>query len=337
MAENLIAQLVDEIRFAVPRFYPANGALRNIRIVGHTPKTDHYVYDLVADFDHTSTRLAAKVYRQTKGNGSARQLARNEYQTMETVCRQFAGPQLPGLARPLADFSRHGAVVIEKPSGLPLQSMIMKAALLPAYSDLTHIRKAARASGAWLRAFHDAVRLPSQSLDPRRLIAEIDTLCASCKGSGLDDGSIQLIRSGCRNLLEHAPANAPRSAVLNDFTPLNIAVGEDGIGVYDYATMGLEGNSLDDMARFLACVEALEKYPFCQRNLTSSVLEEFCRGYAIDASCDGLVRVLKMKFLLSMFARGRNVKETAVRKKIMWANVMKRFIQNVVERSMTAA
>src|SRR5579883_1453835 len=193
MAENLIAQLVDEIRFVMPRSYPANGSLRNLRVVGHTPKTDHYVYDLVADFDHASTRLAAKVYRQSKGNGSAKQLAHNEYQTMETVYRQFVGQPLPGLARPLADFSRHAAVVIEKPSGLPLQSMIMKAALLPAYSELTHIRKAAHASGAWLRAFHDAVRLPSEPFNPSSLIGQVDDLCASCKGSGLDDTSIQQI------------------------------------------------------------------------------------------------------------------------------------------------
>jgi hypothetical protein len=44
-----------------------------------------------------------------------------------------------------------------------------------------------------------------------------------------------------------------------------------------------------------------------------------------------------MKALLSMFAQGRTVKESAVRKKVMWANVMKRFIQQAADRSMSPA
>ena len=46
-----------------------------------------------------------------------------------------------------------------------------------------------------------------------------------------------------------------------------------------------------------------------------------------------LLDVLKMKVLLEMFAQGRVIKESAERKKVMWANVMKRFIQQAAERS----
>jgi hypothetical protein len=337
MGENLIDQLMDELRFAVPRFYPQNGKLRNLRVVGHTPKADHYVYDIVADFDQSSERLAAKVYRPAKGSGATKSPAVDEFQTLDAVSRHLAPKQLLGLARPVGDFSGYGAVVTEKPSGLPLQSIIMKAALLPAYAELTHIRKAAKACGAWLRTFHDRTRLPAHVLDVKGLLSEIEDLCSNCKGSGLDDSSIKLILAGSHNLVEHAPNNLPHSSVLNDFTPLNIAIGEQGVGVYDYSSMALRGSSLDDVGRFLANVEALEKYPFCARDLTSSILEEFCSGYGLESGCEGIVRVLKMKFLLGMFARGRSVKETAVRKKVMWANVMKRFIQSAVERSMHAA
>jgi len=337
MGENLIDQLMDELRSAVSRLYPQNGKLRNLRVVGHTPKPDHYVYDVVADFDHGSERLAAKIYRQAKGNSNAKSQATAEFQTLDTITRQFAAKQMPGLARPVGNFSGYGAVVTEKPSGLPLQSIIMKAALLPAYAELTHIRKAARACGAWLRTFHDRTRLQAHPLDVSGLLSEIEDLCTNCKGSGLDDSSIKLILSGSHSLVENAPATLPQSSTLNDYIPLNIAVGECGVGVYDYSAMALRGSSLDDVGRFLANVEALEKYPFCARNLTGSILDEFCTGYALDSACEGIVRVLKMKFLLGMFARGRNVKETAIRKKVMWANVMKRFIQNAVERSMSAA
>ena len=61
------------------------------------------------------------------------------------------------------------------------------------------------------------------------------------------------------------------------------------------------------------------------------------QGYGIDEQELQLLTVLKMRVLLQMFAQGRAIKETAVRKKVMWANVMKRFIQQAAKRSMAPA
>ncbi len=46
-----------------------------------------------------------------------------------------------------------------------------------------------------------------------------------------------------------------------------------------------------------------------------------------------MLDALKMKVLLQMFVQGRVIKENAERKKVMWANVMKRFLQQAAERS----
>jgi hypothetical protein len=87
----------------------------------------------------------------------------------------------------------------------------------------------------------------------------------------------------------------------------------------------------------MACVEALEKYPFCNRNITAEVQDEFLESYGMDENDADILRVLKMKTLLGMFAQGRNVKESAVRKKVMWATVMKRFIHQAAQRSLAPA
>jgi hypothetical protein len=97
------------------------------------------------------------------------------------------------------------------------------------------------------------------------------------------------------------------------------------------------GSSYTDPATFLACVEALEKYPFCNRAITTEVQENFLEAYGATEQERELLQVVKMKVLLSMFAAGRTVKESALRKKVMWANVMKKFIQAVAERSMPNA
>ena len=338
MAENVIDQIVAELHERVPSIYPQRRELRSLRVVGHTPKSDHFIYDLVAEFANGGERLAAKVYRPGKqGLQHARNQAQTEFSNLERVYGAFAAKDLPGVPRPIGNFSALGAVVAEKIQGLPLQSMMMKAALLPGYDDNRMLRDAAAKAGEWLRNFHQLTADAPQIFDPEQLISELETLCLKCRGAGLDDEAIQMILTGARNSLAKAKKSIPSSAVLNDFTPLNISVTEDGVGVCDYGKMTARGVSFVDAARFLASVEALEKYPFCNREITGKVQESFIEAYGVNAADQAILRVLKMKTLLSMFAQGRGVKESAVRKKVMWATVMKRFIQQAASRSLAPA
>jgi hypothetical protein len=127
------------------------------------------------------------------------------------------------------------------------------------------------------------------------------------------------------------------SALLNEFVPLNVVVSEHGVGFCDFANLKPRGPSLYDAAVFLGAVEALEKYPFCDRSITALVQDAFLEAYGVSQQEMPLLTVLKLKVLLQMFANGRTIKESAVRKKVMWANVMKRFIQQAAERSMAPA
>ena len=338
MADNVIDQIAVRLRESVTSNYPAHAELRNVRVVGHTPKTDHYIYDIVIDFADGSERVAAKVYRAGKNGGhTAKTHARTEFENLSRVHAIFEKKGLVGVPRPLGDFTELGAVVAEKFSGVPLQSVIMKAALLPGYSANGTIGIAARKAGEWLRAFHKATADSQVSFDPQQVLTELEKVCQSCRGEGLDENAIRVILNGAKSILARSRKTMPASAVLNDFTPLNVIIGEKGIGVCDYAKMAQHGMSAHDVANFLACIEALEKYPFCNRGITSEVQQEFCAGYGVTPADQAILRVLKMKILLGMFAQGRTVKESAMRKKVMWATVMKRFIQQAANRSLAPA
>ena len=290
------------------------------------------------DFAAGSERLAAKVYRSNKcASQGVRNVAKAETDNLQNIYEIFEKKRLNGVPRPLGDFTALGAVVTEKIAGLPLQSIIMKAALLPGYADHGCVQEAARQTGLWLRNFHLSTASDAQSFDGNNLLDELEKLCVDCKGEGLDDEAIQTILSGARAILSQSKKLLPSSAVLNDFTPLSVIVTEEGIGISDYARMTPQGSSFQDVAQFMASVEALEKYPFCNRNITSQVQDEFLEAYGVNEQEEAILRVLKMKALLGMFAQGRNVKESAVRKKVMWATVMKRFIQQAAQRSMSPA
>jgi hypothetical protein len=338
MPENIIDQIAVEIRSRGTQWYPERGELRAVRIVGHTPKPDYYIYEIVVDFANSSERLSAKLYRANKsGQASARQLASAENEHLRSIWSIAKAKDLPGIPQPMGDFTAMGAVVSEKLIGIPLQSIIMKAALLPGYAGLGLLQGAATASGAWLRAFQRVTAQPPKPLDGDGLQLELEKLCHSCKGEGLDDASVRQILSGTRAILDRARKPLTNSAVLNDFTPLNVVVLEQGVGFSDFARMEESGSTYLDPATFLACVEALEKYPFCNRLITTEVQDNFLDAYGATEQEREILRVVKMKVLLSMFAAGRTVKESAVRKKVMWANVMKKFIQAAAERSLPRA
>jgi hypothetical protein len=327
-------QIVSELKRNGQSFYPKRGALKGVRTVGHTPKTDHYIYDLVMDFADGGERLAAKLYR-TKGAGRAS--AEAEANNLRHVYGIFQKKKLKGVPRPVGDFTALGAVVTEKLSGLPLQSIVMKAALLPGYTDREVLNRAAKQAGTWLRSFHRATADGLVPFDGAAALGEIEGLCESCRGEGLDDQAIRVIFGGVRSILGRSQKTVSSSVVLNDFTPLNVIVSEQGMGIPGYAHMSMRGNSLHDVAMFLASVEALEKYPFCNRAITTQVQEEFVQAYGAGRQDRALLKVLKMKALLGMFAEGRGGKESALRKKVMWANVMKRFIEQAAQRSLAPA
>ncbi|HTC95269.1 MAG TPA: hypothetical protein VK699_17620 [Terriglobales bacterium] len=334
MAENVMEQIVAELRTSATKFYPQYTELRNVRIVGHTPKTDHFIYDIVMDFSDGSERVAAKVYRNKGGVEQARSKAKQESSNLNMVHKVAQKKKLTGVPRPLGDFTELGTVVAEKLSGLPLQSIIMKAALLPGFSNGDGLAEVARHTGAWLRSFHRATVDMSSPFEPDRLLAELEQVCAQCRKEGLEEGDVRSIMTGARHALHRGKKTLAASAVLNDFTPLNVIVTEGGVGISEFSRMNQRGTSFQDVAMFMASIEALEKYPFCNRSITSAIQKNFLEAYGVSASDQAVLRVLKMKALLSMFAQGRGIKESAVRKKVMWATVMKRFIQQAAQRSL---
>lgn len=334
MAETILEQILVELRQLAAQQFIARGELKNLRVVGHTPKSDHFIYDVCADFAEGSEKLAVKIYRSNKCGGNAKTLAKAETGNLQYVQQALSKKKLAGVPVPLGDFSEYGAVITDKISGLPLQSIVMKAALLPGFADNGSIALVARHAGTWLRAFHKACGDGSEPFDGSGLLNGLEKLCESCRHEGLDETSIRVILGGARSVVSRAKKSMPSSAVLCDYTPLNVIVTDDGVGFCDFARMNRQGNSFEDVALFLASVEALEKYPFCNRSITGQIQENFLDAYGISHSEAAVLRVLKMKALLGMFAQGRNVKESAVRKKIMWANVMKRFIHQAAQRSL---
>src|SRR5215472_7062882 len=114
MAETALDQILVELRSVTARQYPERGEVKNLRVVGHTPKNDHFIYDVCADFANGSERLAVKIYRANKCGGNARAVAKVENNNLQYVQQALHRKKLGGVPQLLADFSEYGAVVTGK-------------------------------------------------------------------------------------------------------------------------------------------------------------------------------------------------------------------------------
>ena len=333
MPETVLEQVLVDLKTSAAGHYPEAGELTGLRVVGHTPRHDHFIYDLCADFARGVERMAVKVYRPGKNGTQPKTLAAKENENLRFVHQALGKKKLEGIPRLLGDFTRLGAVVTAKISGLPLQSMIMKATLLPG-NAAGNAAAAARQAGEWLRRFHKATAQVAPPFDGQALMSRLEELCAQCRQHGLDENSVNLVLSAARRTLVNVKKTLPSSAVLGEFTPLNVMVTEDSVGYSDFSRLQQHSASLEDVAQFLACVEALEKYPFCDREITRSVQETFLKAYGANQTESALLPLLKIKALLGIFAHAGEIKEDGARKTIMWANIMRRFIRQAAQRTL---
>lgn len=338
MADHVVDAIVEDLKTSGSKYFPEYTDLKAVRVVGHTPKPEHYTYEIVVDFSDGSERVSAKVYRPAKSKPpGSRELAQKEFESLKFAHESFSKYGFDGVPHPVGDFSELGAVVSRKVNGLPLQSIIMKSALLPDFGNHGVLESAAKYAGQWLKRFHSATAGPSAPVDGRGLIVSLEKLTAKALKSGLPEESTEAILENAHSTLNKSKKPLPCSALLNNFVPLNVMVTEEGIGFFDFAELSRNGMSLHDVATFVASVETLEKYPFCDRSITTLVQDAFLDAYQLSPSEQQLLSVVKMKILLEMFAHGRVVKESAVRKQVMWANVMKRFIQQAADRAVAPA
>src|SRR3954471_2753297 len=97
MPETVMDHVVQELKRTGSNYYPERGDLRNVRVVGHTPKSDHYIYDIVIDFADGNERTAAKVYRAGKTSSKARELATTELKNLQFAHEVAVKKNLTGI------------------------------------------------------------------------------------------------------------------------------------------------------------------------------------------------------------------------------------------------
>ena len=97
MAETVLDHILIELRQIAAHEYSGRGELKNLRVVGHTPKNDHFIYDVCADLADGSEKLAVKVYRSNKCGGNAKAVAKTENANLQYIQQAVLKKKLSGI------------------------------------------------------------------------------------------------------------------------------------------------------------------------------------------------------------------------------------------------
>ena len=150
------------------------------------------------DFNSGSERVNAKLYRGKSGSKSPGELARKEEQNLQFAHQTAEKRKLNGVPRPIGDFAELGAVVSTKVNGLPLQSIIMKAALLPDNGNHHLLELSARQAGEWLQQFHKATAGMPTAIDGDAMLASSTSFAPRLAKDGLPDDSTDAILANAK-------------------------------------------------------------------------------------------------------------------------------------------
>ena len=88
MADNTLDHIVDDLRSSGSKYFPQHSEVKAVRVVGHTPKPDHYMYEIVVDFIDASERVNAKLYRGKSGPKAPRSLQEKKRRICSSLIRR---------------------------------------------------------------------------------------------------------------------------------------------------------------------------------------------------------------------------------------------------------
>jgi tRNA A-37 threonylcarbamoyl transferase component Bud32 len=234
-----------------------------------------------------------------------------EFAALETTWR-LAGPDLQGtLPKPLLMLPDRGLLVTERLPGVPLSRVLARSInYLMAPFRTTAMGEIARRIGIWLRQFHQATSQPPVLHDPQAFEQEVTQQLEGCIRRGLSAAAakeiLQIASQVNRLMVGQSFTGAARHG---DFTPRNILISGDHIGVIDFENFLARDAVYEDLGKFVAFLALLKGRPGYSRTAITSVMNSFLQGYGILED-RRLVDLFALKAALRIFAH-RGIGRTA--------------------------
>ena len=237
-------------------------------------------------FDGSTARICVKFPKDPKKRSNTPQErvgqdASVEFNALSHLYERFR--RVPGcsVVRPIAFFPEEMAVVTEEVEGENLHDLIKKMARLwLAGSEVEVLSAHCRACGVWLRHFQEFTIQPYQAMLPvRKIMEQLRSHLEVCIEMGLPRAESIHLMTFCEEQLRSVEGrDFPVVGEHPDFQPDNILLSPAGVTVLDFTNFRY-GSAYNDVARFLASLDFLQKNPLYPRGGVHTLIAAFLQGY----------------------------------------------------------
>jgi tRNA A-37 threonylcarbamoyl transferase component Bud32 len=235
----------------------------------------------------------------------AAQSVAREFGALQTVWGVADEAFRATLPKPLMVLPERGILVAGMLPGIPLSQALRNSInyLMAPFraAEMCHI---AHRIGAWLKQFHQLTHREPLAHDTQAFEHEMTQQLEGCVRRGLSrkaaDEILRVASLGSRRIAGQPLDTAARHG---DFTPRNVLVSQDSIGVIDFENFNERDAVYEDVGKFVAFLALLKGRPGYSKTAVNSFAQSFLEGYGIAAD-HNLVQLFGLKAAARIFAHG---------------------------------
>ena len=205
-----------------------------------------------------------------------------EFASLHIVRNRLPRELLHTVATPLMLLRDPWALVLEPLSGEPL-SVILKREANRLAGPLRRSRMltVGQLAGYWLSELHQATRIDAFRHDSRVFLAELEERLGRCHSIAAEAIARlwQLMREASRQLDGQL---MPAAACQDDFIPQNLLIDGNRLGVVDFEAFTQSGAVYEDVATFMAYVQALSTHPYYSQTALRALTNSFLQAYGLS-------------------------------------------------------
>ena len=216
-----------------------------------------------------------------KSTPEAEARIQHEYEALCELRKSLSPQLLRTVPEPLAVFPDAKAIVLTKLPGARLSSILKCEANLLTGS-LRHARMAllGRLAGNWLFQMHQETRKEAVRFNTDSFLESLDSRLDRCRKLGIAEPVV----SGLLGWVEQVAAQMdgcalPAAARQGDFTPQNILVERNQLGIVDFENFASQNPIYEDVATFMAYIVALSTFPYYSRGALRALVQSFAQAY----------------------------------------------------------
>ncbi len=250
-----------------------------------------------------------------------------EFQSLQIVRKSLPAILLHTVPTPLVALPASKTLVLEQLPGRPM-SAILKLEANRAVGRLRTGRMVAlgRFAGQWLKELHQATRVEPRRHDSGLFMDTLEQRIIRCQTLGVTEEVIDLVRrrtSDVSRRLDGYPV--PASARQGDFTPQNILVDGNRLGVVDFENFCETDSVYEDVATFRAYIQALSAFPYYSRTALRTLATSFLQAYGLTGD-EAIVRLYLARALVVL------ISETNLSRAVLSGHNRLRLLQAQLQR-----